>query len=353
MSKLPLLILTGGKRSSCFLRAGGLSILIMLLVVSLLYGLVIGTGCLPPPSSVTPTPTPTPCPDPCDQATLDVRIADADGVTGKITLEPASPVQGCPLTVKWSSCYDEKDYDPKTITCTPVVPLTLSFGTKERVTIVDYDPKTSMTTTVVSPDLDYNINLGVCDGSRSYTYSDVKGGHVYAVTVELDLHNDATECDNQKILTFTDLNTDNAAGQQPTADCPCQGHESYDLTIADLKYDNATRHVQWTVCEAWAKCTDDPEEVEFDETIVVTRPGSDYSHTDVLTGAVTMGPECAVRGYDIPAGVDAGDYEISVSLTAHAPFADCDPYTATKNKACTQISDLATNNSSSLSFTVK
>jgi hypothetical protein len=346
MSKLPLLILTGGKRSSWFHRVAGLSTLIMLLVISLLYGLVIGTCRTTIPSwtyTPTPTPTPTPCPDPCDQAALNVRIAD-------LTLEPAAPVQGCPLTVKWSSCYDEKDYDPKTIACTPVVPLTLpppAETPQERVMIVDSKGATAAYQEI--PDM---IDLG-CDPSRSYTWPEPTPGD-YSVNVTLDLYGAATECDNQKVLGLADLNSDNTQGVQFTVGCPCRGHEYYDLSIADLQYDAATRHVQWTVCEAWAKCTDPAEEVTFDETIVVTRPGGGYSHTDVVTGAkVTMGGECPVRGYDIPASVDAGDYEISVSLTAQAPFADCDPYTATKNTACTQLKDLATNNSLSIKFTIK
>jgi hypothetical protein len=320
----------------------------MLLVISLLYGLVIGTcrSTIPSWSSTpTPTPTPTPCPDPCDQATLDVRVADPAGGTGPIELEPAAPVQGCPLTVKWASCYDEKDYDPKTIACTPVVPLTLSFETKERVTIVD-----SKGASAVYLEIDDTIDLG-CDGSRSYTWSEPKAGD-YSVNVELDLHNDAKECDNQKLLGFTDLNSDNTQGVQFTVGCPCQGHESYDLRIADLKYDAATRRVEWSACLDWVACTKAAEEVAFDETIEITETSSGEFRHENYTGAVPMGG-CIGRSYDVPAGVDAGDYEITVGLTAQAPFADCDPATATKNTSCKQIADLATNNSSSISLTIK
>jgi hypothetical protein len=346
MSKLPLLIPIGRKCSSWFHRVGGPSIGI--LIISLLYGLGIGTGCKGGCNTTIESVAWPPCKDPCDQATLNVRIADPAGGKGPIELEPTSPVQGCPLIVKWASCYDETAYDPSTLKCTPATfPLTFT-GTKERVTIVD--TKTGTTVVSPSPELDDTIDVG-CDGSRSYTWSDPKAGD-YSVIVGLDVYDIATECDNQKLLAFTDLNTDNTQGVQFTVGCPCQGHESYDLRITEPAYDDATRHMEWSACVDWVACAKGPEAIDFDETIVITRPGTAYSHTDVITGAVTMG-ECIVRSYDIPAGVDAGNYQITVSLTAHTPFADCDPATATKNPACKQIPELATNNSSSISFTIK
>jgi hypothetical protein len=341
MSKLPLLIVIGGKRSSWFHRVGGLSIRILLLVISL-YGLAVATGCGGNKGTAG-----SPCTDPCDQATLDVRIADVGGVTGKITYEPASPVQGCPLTIKWQSCYDEILYTSK-LTCFPAT-FSLTFtGTKELVTIGD--TKTAKT---VSEELDDTIDVG-CE-SREKKYSDLKAGD-YWVVVELDHYGKATECDKQNKLGLPDLNTDNyGAVNKITVACPCQDHESYDLRIADLAYDDATQQVGWSACVDWVACTDPAEVITFDETIDITQMSSGDVRTASNTGVpVTMG-ECVVRSFDMPAGAAAGDYQIKVTLTAQAPFADCDPATATKLtvKDCKQIPDLATNNSSSLPFTVE
>jgi hypothetical protein len=204
---------------------------------------------------------------------------------------------------------------------------------------------------VVYQEIEDTIDLG-CDGSRSYTWSDPKPGN-YTVNVMLDLYGLATECDNQKLLGLADLNSDNEQGLQFTVGCPCQGHESYDLKIADLKYDDATRQVEWSACVVdWVACTKAAEEVGFDETIDITEISSGEVRHFTNTGAVMMG-ECIGRSYDMPAGADAGDYQITVGLTAQAPFTDCDPATATKNTACKQLAELATNNSLSIKFTVK
>jgi len=128
--------------------------------------------------------------------------------------------------------------------------------------------------------------------------------------------------------------------------------KSYDLRMADLGYDDATRHLEWSACVDWVACTEGAEAMSFDETIEITQMSTGEVRHENYTGAVTMGG-CVVRSYDLPAGADPRDYQISVSLTAQAPFADCDPATATKNTSCKQIADLATNNSSSISLTIK
>src|SRR5689334_453178 len=102
----------------------------ILLTVISIYGVVLATGCRGRGTTSWPD-----CSDACAQATLDVRIADPSGGKGPLKLEPTSAFQGCPLTVKWASCYDETTYDPSALKCTPkTFPLTFT-GTKERVMI--------------------------------------------------------------------------------------------------------------------------------------------------------------------------------------------------------------------------